>query len=155
MHQWILSGTLTPPTLPGLGEGDLRGRRRGGGEHGHCDTIKEGNAKITFGTLNYSIWDKFLIVSPFLESLIRSLGSWPHCWAPNEIIIYSSTWDVSLTRFNMSLRLRNIVPNSPSHSISSWFTTSPLMRGQKRGRRSTWSYLHIQDSYHPNLFWTL
>ena len=69
---------IDPPAFPGLGEGDLRGRRRGGGEHGHCDTIKEENAKIPFGTLNYSIWDKSLIVSPFLESLIRSLGSWPH-----------------------------------------------------------------------------
>ena len=58
---------------------DTRGRRRGGGEHGHCDTIKEGNSKSSFGTLNESIWDEFLIVSPFLESLIRSLGSWPHC----------------------------------------------------------------------------
>ena len=118
MHQWILSGGWTTPALPGLGEGDLRGRRRGGGEHGHCDTIKKGNAKIPFGTLNYSIWDKFLIVSPFLESLIRSLGSWPHCWPPNEIIIYSSTWDVFLTRFNVSLILSNIVLNSPSHRIS-------------------------------------
>ena len=52
MHKWILSRTLAPPALPGLGEGDLRGRRRGGGEHGHCDTIKEGNAIISFGTLN-------------------------------------------------------------------------------------------------------
>ena len=119
MHQWILSGGLTPPALPGLGEGDLRGRRRGGGEHGHCDTIKEGNAKRSFETLNQSIWDEFLIVSPFLESLIRSLGIWPHCWPPNEIIIYSSTWDVFLTRFNVSLILRNIVINSPSYSISS------------------------------------
>ena len=88
MYLWILSETLTPPALPGLGEGDLRGRRRGGGEHGHCDTIKEENAKIPFGTLKQSIWNKFLIASPFLESLIRSLGSWPHCWPPNEIIIY-------------------------------------------------------------------
>ena len=40
-----------PPALPGLGEGDLRGRRRGGGEHGHCGTIKGGNAKMPFGTL--------------------------------------------------------------------------------------------------------
>ena len=131
MHQWILSGTFTLPALPGLGEGDLRGRRRGGGEHGHCDTIKEENAKIPFGTLNYSIWDKSLIVSPFLESLIRSLGSWPHCWPPNEIIIYSSTWDVFLTRFNVSLTLNNIVLNSPSYRISGSFTRCPLMRGQK------------------------
>ena len=118
MYLWILSGTFTLPALPGLGEGDLRGRRRGGGEHGHCDTIKEGNAKIPFGTLNQSIWDEFLIVSPFLESLIRSLGSWPHCWATNEIIIYLGTWDVSLTRFNVSLILNNIVPNSPSSRMS-------------------------------------
>ena len=52
MYLWILSETLTPSTLPGLGEGDLRGRRRGGGEHGHCDTINEGNAIIPSGTLN-------------------------------------------------------------------------------------------------------
>ena len=52
MHLCILSRTLAPPALPGLGEGDLRGRRRGGGEHGHCDTIKEGNSKSSFGTLN-------------------------------------------------------------------------------------------------------
>ena len=58
------------------------------------------------------------MVSPFLESLIRSLGSWPHCWPPNEIIIYSSTWDVFLTRFNVSLILSNIVLNLPSHRIS-------------------------------------
>ena len=43
---------IDSPTLPRLGEGDLRGRRRGGGEHAHCDTTKEGNAKIPFGTLN-------------------------------------------------------------------------------------------------------
>ena len=65
-----------------------RRRRRGGGEHGHCDTIKEGNAKSSFRTLNQSIWDEFLIVSLFLESLIRSLERWPHCWHPNVIIIY-------------------------------------------------------------------
>ena len=118
MYLWILSGTFTLPALPGLGEGDLRGRRRGGGEHGHCDTIKGGNTKIPFGTLNQSIWDEFLIAIPFLESLIRSLGSWPHCWPPNGIIIYSSTWDVFLTRFNVSLILSNIVPNSPSHRIN-------------------------------------
>ena len=131
MHKWILSGILAPPALPGLGEGDLRGRRRGGGEHGHCDTIKEGNAKIPSVTLNQSIWDEFLIVSPFLESLIRSLGSWPHCWPSNKIIIYWSTWDVFLTRFDVSLTLNNIVLNSPSYRISGSFTRCPLMRGQK------------------------
>ena len=151
MHLWILSGTFTLPALPGLEEGDMRGRRRGGGEHGHCDTIKEGNAKIPFGTLNKSIWDEFLIVSPFLESLIRSLGSWPHCWPSNEIIIYSSTWDVFLTCFNVSLILSNIVPNSPSHSISSWFTTSHWW-GVKKGRRSTWSSWLLQARDRPSSF---
>ena len=115
----ILNRILAPPTLPGLGEGDLRGRRRGGGEHAHCDTTKEGNAKIPYGTSNHSTQHEFLMVSPFLECLIRSLGSWPHCWAPDKIIIYSSTWDVFLMRFNVSLILRNIVINSPSYSISS------------------------------------
>ena len=51
MYLCILSEILTLPALPGLGEGDLRGRRRGGGEHGHCGTIKGGNAKMPFGTL--------------------------------------------------------------------------------------------------------
>ena len=77
MYQCILSEILTPPALPGLRRGDLKGRRRGGGAHGHISTSRTDIALISFAPCRYiqTCWGSSIIA--FITPLITPWSAWP------------------------------------------------------------------------------